>query len=116
MTPDTISPDDMPIYKGAQWSHVISFEQNVEGYPPVDITGLGPFVVTIKRATKNVVLAQAAVEILGDPEDGQIMATLTAAQTSRLPLGQVRIGIRDAYNNPYGEGFCSVNFFTPEPA
>jgi hypothetical protein len=115
MTPATINPDDMPIYKGAQWSHTFTFKQRGTT-DPVDLTGLGPFVITLKRTNNDTVVAQAAVAFVGDPELGQITGSLTAAQTDPLPIGNLRIGMRDAFNNPYAEGLVAVKPFTPDPA
>jgi hypothetical protein len=115
MTPATLSPDDLPIYKGAQWAHTFSLKQTGTN-TPVDLTGLGPFVLTVKRPSNDSVLVQGTVAFVGSATLGQLSVLLTAAQTDLCPIGTVRIGLRDRVNNPYVEGVCNVRFFAPDPA
>jgi hypothetical protein len=113
MTPATIRPDDMPIFKGGRWSHTLTFLQTGSD-APVNLTGLGPFVLTFKRETGDTLLLQGSTTI-ADAAAGKLDVLLTGAQTKTLPLGKVRMGLRDNLNNPYAQGFCNVLFFAPEP-
>jgi hypothetical protein len=114
MTPATIKPSDLPIYKGARWSHTFTFLQAGTD-APVDLTDLGPFALTFKREAGDTLLVHGSVTI-DDAEAGKLAVLLTGAQTDALPLGKVRIGLRDRLNNPYAQGFCDVLFFAPDPA
>lgn len=111
MTPGYVR---LAIYKGARFEHTLTFKQRATG-TLVDITGLGPFVFTVKGLTSEDVLAQGAVTGPYD-ETGRITVVLSSAQTAAFPLGDVRIGLRDALNNPYIEGIGVVKQFTPNPA
>jgi hypothetical protein len=115
MTPGIINPDDFPIYQGAKWSFVFALTQTSTGIP-IDLTGLGPFVFELKRMTSDEPLVTGTAEVDPDPETGLITLTLTAAQTDALALGKVRLGLRDALNNPYMVGELNVKYFPPEPA
>jgi hypothetical protein len=114
MTPHILTPNELPIYQGAKWSHTLTITQ-AGTTTPVDLTGLGPFVMEIRRVTGNGLLVSPTCTV-ATPANGQIAVLLTAAQTEVLPLGSVRVGLRDAQNNPYIEGETEVRRFTPNPA
>ena len=114
MTPHTLTQSELPIYQGAKWSHTISFVQTGTT-TPVDLTGLTPLVCEIRNASNGKLLASPTVTC-ATPSNGQVTVALTAAQTNALPLGVVRMGLRDAANNPYFEGESIVKTFTPDPA
>lgn len=111
MTPGDL---DLPIYRGAKWSFAFAFVV-VATDTPLDLTGLGPFVCEVKDPRRDSVLATATVTSDYDAT-GIVTVTLTAAQTRSLPVGKVRMGIRDAENNPYLEWTPEVKWFTPNPA
>ena len=112
MTPGTFN---IPIYKGAKWEHTLTFKQGKTN-APVDLTGLGPFVMQFKDASGNT-LAFATIDI-PTPANGQMGVTLTAAQTDDFPLGNaaVFVGLRDDNDNPYLQATLPVKTFTPDPA
>ena len=114
MTPANLSKQDLPIFKGAQWSHTFTFYQ-AGTQTPVNLTGLAPFVCSVKRTNSDTLLANASV-VIDDPLTGSILITLTAEQTDEFRVDAVRLGIRDAVNNPYAEGTIAVENFTPDPA
>lgn len=104
---------DVPIYRGAKWS--FDFLILVEGTDtPVNLTGLGPFVCEVKDFQRDRVIATATITSNYD-STGLINVTLTPEQTRALPLGQVRMGMRDAEGNPFFEGSPEVLWFTPNP-
>jgi hypothetical protein len=111
MTPGIL---DIPIYKGAKWEHVLSFK--VKGtQTPVDLTGLSPFVLTASHPKKDLVLVTGTVTDT-DLAAGEITILFSAEQTDSLDLGIVRIGLRDAANNPYLANPVCVEFFSPPRA
>lgn len=111
MTPGIL---DIPIYKGAKWEHVLSFK--VKGtQTPVDLTGLNPFAFTVSHPKKDLVPVTGTVTNT-DLAGGEITISLSAEQTDSLNLGIVRIGLRDAANNPYIANPVLVEFFSPPRA
>lgn len=111
MTPGDL---DLPIYRGARWSFAFAFVVTATD-TPLDLTGLGPFVCQIKDPRADRLLATATVT--SDYDDtGIVTITLSATQTRALPLGKVRLGLRDAENNAYLEYMPEVKFFSPNPA
>jgi hypothetical protein len=112
MTPATRNFD---IYQGAKWEHTFTFK--VSGTEtPIDLTGLGPFVFTVKKSRSDDLYFNATVT--SDYDDtGVVTVTISAEDSARLPLSPaVRYGFRDALNNPYMVGELVVKFFAPEPA
>jgi hypothetical protein len=112
MTPGKFT---VPIYRGAKWSHTLTMKQKGT-VTPVDLTGLGDFVMQFKGSAGNVL---ASATILSDYDaTGTMTVTLTAAQTLAFPIGEaaVTVGLRDAENNPYIEATIPVRKFTPDPA
>lgn len=108
MTPGDLS---IPIYRGARWSFAFALVV-VATDDPLDLTGLGPFVCEIKDPRANRLLATPTVT--SDYDDtGIITITITPEQTLALPLGNVRMGVRDAEGNSYLEGSPLVDWFTP---
>lgn len=114
MNPANPHLETFPIYKGAKWQHIVRFVQTGT-IDSVDLTGLGPFVATIDHGCKDEDLADALVEVDDDPTTGLVKITLTAEQTSQLPLGHIRFGFRDALNNPYIACTVPVRYFSPAP-
>ena len=112
MTPGTLN---IPIYRGAKWEHLLSFVQDGTT-TPIDLTGLGPFVMDFKDISGN--LITTAEVTVDDPTTGEMVVTLTADQTLLFTLGGrgVTAGIRDALNNPYAQGILDVSLFTPDPS
>lgn len=108
MTPGEL---DIPIYKGSKWSFTFQFIQTANGNP-VNLTGAGPFVCEVKKLREDQILATATVTSDYDAT-GTVTITLSTAQTGGLPIGKVRMGVRDANNNPYLEGTPEVKWFTP---
>jgi hypothetical protein len=108
MTPGDLN---IPIFRGARWAFTFRFV--VKGTTdPIDLTGLGPFVCEIKDPRANRLLATPTVT--SDYDDtGVITITITPEQTLSLPLGAVRMGVRDVEGNPYMEGMPLVDWFTP---
>lgn len=108
MTPGDLN---IPIFRGARWA--FTFRLVVKGTgDPLDLTGLGPFVCEIKSPKANRLLVTPT--ITSDYDDtGTITITITPEQTLTLPLGPVRMGVRDAEGNPYMEGRPEVEWFTP---
>jgi len=108
MTPGDLN---VPIYRGARWS--FAFTLVVVGTnDPLDLTGLGPFVCEIKDPRGNRLLATPTVT--SDYDDtGVITITITPEDTLALPLGNVRMGVRDVDRNSYLEGMPEVSWFTP---
>lgn len=110
MTPGTT---DIPIFRGARWSFRFRLEDEATG-DPIDLTGTGPFVCEVKKATSDDILAIATVTSDYDDE-GWFEITLEAAQTITFPLGPVRMGVRDNDVNPFLEWTPEVKWFTPTP-
>lgn len=111
MTPGVLN---IPISRRGKWSHAFALVVTATD-TPVDLTGLGPFVCEVRSLRKDSLLATATVTSAYDAT-GVITITLTAAQTATLPLGKVRMGVRDSQDNPYMEGTPEVVWFTPTPA
>ena len=108
MTPGELN---IPISRGAKWSFAFAFVVT-DTDDPLDLTGLGPFVCEVKAINANRLLATATVT--SDYDDtGIVTVTLSSAQTLALPLGKVRMGLRDALDNSYLEGTPEVVWFTP---
>jgi hypothetical protein len=108
MTPGDLT---IPISRGATWSFEFAFVTEDTG-DPVDLTGLGPFVCEVKSINANRLLATATVTSDYDAT-GLVTVTLSAAQTLALPIGAVRMGMKDAEDNPLFEGSPEVVWFTP---
>lgn len=109
MTPGKLI--NLPFFQGAKWSFAFRFVVT-DTDTPLDLTGLGPFVCKVEAFATNTQLATA--EIVSDYDnEGTITVTFTPAQTITFPLGEVGIGVRDAFGNPYLEGYCEVNKFAP---
>jgi hypothetical protein len=104
---------ELPIYRGAQWAFAFLFVV-VATEDPLDLTGLGPFVCEIKDPRADRLLATATITSDYDAT-GTMTIVLTPDQTRALPVGPVRIGLRDAQGNPYLEWFPEVKWFTPNP-
>ncbi len=111
MTPG--EPTDLPIFRGARWSFTFTFVV-VATDEPLDLTDLGPFVCEIKDARADRVLLTPTVE--SDYDDtGVVTITMTAAETRTLPLGYVRMGLRDFAGDSFLEWMPEVKWFTPNP-
>ena len=108
MTPGDLS---IPIYRGARWSFAFKFVV-VSTDDPLDLTGLGPFVCEIKDPRANRLLVTPTVTSDYDAT-GIITVTITPEDTLTLPLGNVRMGVRDVEGNSYLEGSPEVAWFTP---
>jgi hypothetical protein len=103
------------IFKGAKWGHTLTLK--VSGtQTPVDLTGLGPFVLTVKHPTRDEVLFNATVT--SDYDDTGILAVaISSTQSDTLTIGtKPRYGLRDAENNPYMTGLLNVKYFAPDPS
>ena len=108
MTPGVLT---VPISKGAKYNFTFNLVEPTTR-DPIDLTGLGPFVCEVKSFAGNRLLVTATVTSAYDAT-GQITITMNAAQTATLPLGQVRMGVRDDDDEPYMEGTPEVVWFTP---
>jgi len=113
MTPHILTSNELPIYQGAKWKHTLTITQ-AGTTTAVNLTGLTPFVMEIRRVKDDRLLASPTCTV-ATPSSGQVAVLLTAAQTNALPLGIVRIGLRDELNTPYLEGESEVRRFTPDP-
>lgn len=113
MTPGTLN---IPIYRGAKWEHTLTLKQRVTK-TPVDLTGLGPFVLQVENSRTRETLATATITSDYDAT-GVMTVTIPASITKDFPLGTgaVNVGMRDAFNNPYLQATLNVWDFTPEPA
>lgn len=112
MTPG--SPDqtqDLSIYRGARWSFDFLFVVT-DTDTPLDLTGLGPFVCQIKDPRRDSVLVTPTVTSDYDAT-GVVTITIDPADSLTLPLGNVRMGLRDTEGNPYLEWMPEVKWFTP---
>ena len=109
MTPGELT---IPISRGAKWSFEFAFVTDDDAEDPVDLTGLGPFVCEVKAINANRLLATATVTSDYDAT-GIVTVTLSAAQTLALPLGFVRMGMKDVEDSPLFEGTPEVAWFTP---
>jgi hypothetical protein len=115
MTPaDITDNENFIIYQGAKWDHTVTFTQT-DGGDPVDLSGR-TFSIAIAHPTKNLQLATGAASFVTDGTDGQLAIGFTAAQTDKLALGTVRIGLRDDLNNAYIVGTLPVEYFPLNPA
>jgi hypothetical protein len=114
MTPHTLTANELPIFQGAKWEHVLSFVQTGTN-TAVNLTGLTPFVCEIRNPQSDTLLATPTCTV-ATPSNGQVTVSLAASITNVLPLKVLRIGLRDAQNNPYIQGEILVKPFTPDPA
>lgn len=108
MTPGELN---IPIYRGAKWQFAFQF-MITDTETPMDLTGLGPFVCEIRDPRGDRLLATPTVTSDYD-DNGTITITISSAQSIVLPLGKVRMGVRDALDNSYLEGMPEVKWFTP---
>lgn len=114
MTPANITNEaSLAVFKGAKWEHTLTFIDNETG-DPLDLTGLGPFVIAFKDERTKALKFYGSAAVDNDPTTGVVVVSATAEQTNTLTLGKVRCGLRDAQNNPYMEGVIPVEFFTPD--
>jgi hypothetical protein len=102
MTPGTFTT---PFYRGAAWA----FDFNIEdlAVDPVDLTGLGPFVMAITLPGKT----EPTLEIEGTgayDATGVVTFSITKEEIERLPLGPVNVGVRDDNDMPYVVGNVPV--------
>jgi len=113
MTPGTTS---LPFYRGAKWSHIFTFTQTAGG-AAVNLTGLGPFVCKVERADNGSSLGTATITSAYN-STGIMTIEFPASVTRTFPVGSgiVRLGLRDALNNPYLVGVLDVFKFAPDPA
>ena len=118
MTPATTP---LTFHRGAKWSQTITFYQSGTE-TPVNLTGLGPFVMEIRKK-KGGPLLLSFTYTATDLANGQINFTVTAAQTATLPQPTdfdrpvvAYYGIRDAQNNPYASAIAYIKDFVPNPA
>lgn len=118
MTPATTT---LKIFRGAKWDHEIHFLQTGTD-TPVNLTGLAPFVMEIRRKQGSALLLSLTYTAVS-LANGQIRFTATAAQTLSLPEPVspqqplfARYGIRDSQNNPYAEAIMEIHPFTPAPS
>jgi hypothetical protein len=110
MTP---SRKNFDIYKGAKWSHTLTFKVSGTN-TPVNLTGLGPFVFTVKKPRKDENLFNAVVTSAYD-NTGVIEVTISSLNSDSLIVGtQYPYGLRDALDNPYMVGFLDAKYFPPE--
>ena len=115
MTPVDISNvEELAIYQGAKWEHVLNFTQTAGG-DPVVLTGK-TFVITVKKTNAAKTLLFHGTATVTDAENGQVTVSFDAADTDALSIGQVHVGMRDNLNAPYMEGTLPVKYFTPDPA
>jgi hypothetical protein len=118
MTPSTTP---LTFHRGAKWDQVITFYQSGTE-TPVNLTGLGPFVMEIRRK-KGGPLLLSFTYTATDLTNGQIQFTATATQTETLPQPAnfdrplvAYYGIRDAQNNLYANGPAHIYDAIPDPA
>lgn len=113
MTPGTTT---LPFYRGAKWSHIFTFTQT-DGGTAVDLTGLGPFVCEVERVDGGTTLGTATITSSYN-STGIMTIEFSASVTRTFPVGTgtVRLGLRDALNNPYLIGVLDVVKFAPDPA
>ena len=109
MTPG--EPQDVPIFRGARWSFDFLFVVTATD-DPLDLTNLGPFVCEIKDLRADRVIVVPTVTSAYD-DTGTINISMTPEQTRSLPLGNVRIGLRDYAGDPFLEWTPEVKWFTP---
>lgn len=85
-----------PILKGAKWEHLLEFEDDQKN--PLDLTSMGPFTGRVGLPSKRSTLLEF---ILTNTSlvDGQLTATITAAQTALFPIGPVIFTIIDGQDN-----------------
>lgn len=102
MTPGTFT---LPFYKGAAWSFAFNFV-DIAG-DPVDLTGLGPFVMALTLPGRN----DPSLEIQGTGSydaTGIVTFSFTKVQIETLPIGPVSVGVRDDNDMPYMLGTVPV--------
>jgi hypothetical protein len=81
---------------------------------PLDLSGLGPFVMEIRRRSRApLLLSPTFVEV--DMTQGIFEFISEAEDTSILPVCQARYGIRDALDNLYADGIMDILPATPNP-
>jgi hypothetical protein len=109
MTP---GPFEIPFYQGATWNQTLEFTDEETG-TPFDLTGLGPFVMTVKDKDGNVL---SQVDGTGDyTDDGLVEFTIDHTVTASFQLGTVYVGVVDANVLPYLSGNPKVfRFSAPE--
>lgn len=104
----TPGPFTTPFYHGAAWSFDFHFTD--ENDAPLDITGLGPFVLAIRRDGGRTNLVR--VESTGTYDaTGVVTFSLTEEESAVLPIGNVLVGVSDAEGIPYMIGVVPVNPF-----
>jgi hypothetical protein len=103
------------IYKGAKWSH--TFTLKVSGTnTSVNLTGLGPFVFTVKKPRKDETLFDATI-VSSYNSTGVMEITISSANSDALIAGtQYPYGLRDKFDNPYMVGLLDAKYFAPERA
>ena len=111
----------LQFHRGAKWSQTITFYQSGTA-TPVNLTGLGPFVMEIRRK-KGGPLLLSFTYTATSLANGQITFSATAAQTEGLPKPPSAdkplvafYGIRDAQNNLYANGPAHIFDAIPDPA
>jgi hypothetical protein len=103
------------IYKGAKWEHTFTLKSSGTN-TPLDLTGLGPFVFTVKKPRKDESLFNATITSLYN-STGVVKVTITSTNSDSLIVGtQYPYGMRDALDNPYMVGFLDTKYFAPERA
>ena len=88
----------VPFYKGATWSFTFAFVDEITE-DPYDLTGTGPFVMTVRKVGCNSLLAE--VEGVGDyDDDGLVSFQILSSSTTNFPLGKVMVSVRDNADLP----------------
>ena len=110
MTP---GPFEIPFYQGATWSYSLEFvDEDTE--VPYDLTGLGPFVMTVRDKDGTILSETNSV----GPYDatGIISFEVDSSVTALYTLGTVYVGIVDNNMEPYAVGTPKVlRFSAPAP-
>lgn len=103
---------DIPFFQGATWNQTLEFIDEVTDLP-YDLTGLGPFVMTIKDKDGNELASATGT---GDYDnDGLVNFSIDSSVTINFPLGTVYVGIVDDNMEPYMVGAPKVLKFAYPP-
>lgn len=85
---------DPPLEQGADFAFGITCYSDADNTEPVNLTGC-TFKGQARRRTSDATLVtELTVAIYGDPTDGTILVSLTAAQTAALALDESTQAIR----------------------
>jgi len=104
---------NITIYRGCRFAETYTFYQTGTG-DAVDLTGLSPFTAEVRRASgKPLILAFTVTDT--DLDAGQITPSAEVEDTTGLPLGEFKWGIRDVDGNLYIKGTATIAGAIPEP-